>query len=144
MSTPRLTFAQRLAGLPLIGSLLSMAPIRGRLAMLVMAALVTFALLAISGLNGPLTNLEERPGTLGWTLAPETDTESRVVIVAIDEQSIDEVGPWPWSRETMAELTRAIDAAGAQLQIHDIVYADAKDGDAQLAAALANARGAVI
>jgi CHASE2 domain-containing sensor protein/class 3 adenylate cyclase len=144
MSTPRLTFAQRLAGLPLIGSLLSMAPIRGRLAMLVMAALVTFALLAISGLNGPLTNLEERLGTLGWTLAPETDTESRVVIVAIDEQSIDEVGPWPWSRETMAELTRAIDAAGAQLQIHDIVYADAKDGDAQLSAALANARGAVI
>ena len=144
MSTPRLTFAQRLAGLPLIGSLLSMAPIRGRLAMLVMAALVTFALLAISGLNGPLANLEERLGTLGWTLAPETDTESRVVIVAIDEQSIDEVGPWPWSRETMAELTRAIDEAGAQLQIHDIVYADAKDGDAQLAAALANARGAVI
>lgn len=144
MSTPRLTFAQRLAGLPLIGSLLSMAPIRGRLAMLVMAAFVTFALLAISGLNGPLANLEERLGTLGWTLAPETDTESRVVIVAIDEQSIDEVGPWPWSRETMAELTRAIDAAGAQLQIHDIVYADAKDGDAQLAAALANARGAVI
>ena len=43
MSTPRLTFAQRLAGLPLIGSLLSMAPIRGRLAMLVMAAFVTFA-----------------------------------------------------------------------------------------------------
>ena len=144
MSTPRPTFAQRLAGLPLIGSLLSMAPIRGRLAMLVMAAFVTFALLAISGLNGPLANLEERLGTLGWTLAPETDTESRVVIVAIDEQSIDEVGPWPWSRETMAELTRAIDAAGAQLQIHDIVYADAKDGDAQLAAALANARGAVI
>ena len=144
MSTPRRTFAQRLASLPLIGGLLSMAPIRGRLAILVMAAFVTFALLAISGLNGPLANLEERLGTLGWTLAPETDTESRVVIVAIDEQSIDEVGPWPWSRETMAELTRAIDAAGAQLQIHDIVYADAKDGDAQLAAALANARGAVI
>ena len=58
MSTPRLTFAQRLAGLPLIGSLLSMAPIRGRLAMLVMAAFVTFALLAVSGLNGPLANLE--------------------------------------------------------------------------------------
>ena len=44
----------------------------------------------------------------------------------------------------MAELTRAIDAAGAQLQIHDIVYAEAKDGDAQLVAALANSRGAVI
>ncbi len=43
MSTPRLTFAQRLAGLPLIGGLLSMSPIRGRIAMLVMAAFVTLA-----------------------------------------------------------------------------------------------------
>lgn len=144
MSTPRLTFAERLASLPFIGGLLSMAPIRGRIAMLATAAIATFALLAVSGPSSQLASLEERLGTVGWTLAPKTDTESRVVIVAIDEQSIDEVGPWPWPRETMAELTRAIDAAGAQLQIHDIVYAEAKDGDAQLVAALANSRGAVI
>ena len=144
MSTPRLTFAQGLAGLPFIGALLSMSPIRGRIAMLATAAVATLALLLASGPNSQLASLEERLGTVGWTLAPQTDTESRVVIVAIDEQSIDEVGPWPWSRETMAELTRAIDAAGAQLQIHDIVYAEAKDGDAQLVAALANSRGAVI
>jgi len=144
MSTPRLTFAQGLAGLPFIGGLLSMSPIRGRIAMLATAAVATLALLLASGPNSQLASLEERLGTVGWTLAPQTDTESRVVIVAIDEQSIDEVGPWPWPRETMAELTRAIDAAGAQLQIHDIVYAEAKDGDAQLVAALANSRGAVI
>jgi len=144
MSTPRLTFAQRLASLPLIGSLLSLSPIRGRIAMLATAAVATLALVLASGPNSQLASLEERLGTVGWTLAPQTDTESRVVIVAIDEQSIDEVGPWPWPRETMAELTRAIDAAGAQLQIHDIVYAEAKDGDAQLVAALANSRGAVI
>jgi len=144
MSTPRLTFAQGLAGLPFIGALLSMSPIRGRIAMLATAAVATLALLLASGPNSQLASLEERLGTVGWTLAPQTDTESRVVIVAIDEQSIDEVGPWPWPRETMAELTRAIDAAGAQLQIHDIVYAEAKDGDAQLVAALANSRGAVI
>ncbi len=144
MSTPRLTFAQGLAGLPFIGGLLSMSPIRGRIAMLAPAAVATLALLLASGPNSQLASLEERLGTVGWTLAPQTDTESRVVIVAIDEQSIDEVGPWPWPRETMAELTRAIDAAGAQLQIHDIVYAEAKDGDAQLVAALANSRGAVI
>jgi adenylate cyclase len=144
MSTPRLTFAQRLASLPLIGGLLSLSPIRGRIAMLATAAVATLALVLASGPNSQLASLEERLGTVGWTLAPQTDTESRVVIVAIDEQSIDEVGPWPWTRETMAELTRAIDAAGAQLQIHDIVYAEAKDGDAQLVAALANSRGAVI
>ena len=144
MSTPRLSIFQRLVGLPLIGSLLSMAPIRSRIAVLGIAGAATFALLATSGAFNSLKNLEERLGTLGWTLAPETSTEARIVIVAIDEPSIDEVGAWPWPRETMAELTRAIDTAGAQLQLHDIVYAEAKEGDAQLSAALASARGAVI
>ena len=144
MSTPRLSIFQRLAGLPFIGSLLSMAPTRSRIAVLGIAAATTFALLATPGAFNSLKNLEERLGTLGWTLAPETSTEARIVIVAIDEPSIDEVGAWPWPRETMAELTRAIDTAGAQLQLHDIVYAEAKEGDAQLAAALASARGAVI
>ena len=150
MSTQRLSFAQRLAGLPIIGGLLSMAPIRSRLAVLGFAAVATLALLSTSGSNTPLGllsslhNVEERLGNLGWTLSPETSTEARIVIVAIDEQSIDEVGAWPWPRETMAELTRAIDSAGAQLQLHDIVYAEAKEGDAQLAAALTGARGAVI
>jgi len=102
MSTPRLTFAQRLASLPLIGGLLSLSPIRGRIAMLATAAVATLALVLASGPNSQLASLEERLGTVGWTLAPQTDTESRVVIVAIDEQSIVEVGPLPWTRETMA------------------------------------------
>jgi len=146
MSTPRLsvTVTQRLAGLPLIGNLLSMAPTRSRIAVLGIAAAATFGLLSTSGAINSLESLEERFGTLGWTLAPETSTEARIVIVTIDEPSIDEVGAWPWPRETMAELTRAIDTAGAQLQLHDIVYAEAKEGDAEFAAALASARGAVI
>ena len=44
MSTPRLTFAQRLASLPFIGGLLSMPPIRGRIAMLAAAAVATDAI----------------------------------------------------------------------------------------------------
>ncbi|MDG2162195.1 MAG: CHASE2 domain-containing protein, partial [Gammaproteobacteria bacterium] len=100
MSTQRLSFAQRLAGLPILGGLLSMAPIRSRLAMLGFAAAATIALLATSGAVYNLKNLEERLGTLGWTLAPETSTEARIVIVAIDESSIEEVGAWPWPRET--------------------------------------------
>ena len=92
MSAPRLSIIQRLAGLPLIGSLLSMAPIRSRIAVLGIAGAATFALLATSGAFNSLKNLEERLGTLGWTLAPETSTEARSVSVAIDEPSIDEVG----------------------------------------------------
>ena len=85
MSTPRLSVIQRLAGLPLIGNLLSMAPTRSRIAVLGIAAAATFALLSTSGAVNSLKSLEERLGTLGWTLSPETCTEARIVIVAIDE-----------------------------------------------------------
>jgi CHASE2 domain-containing sensor protein len=88
--------------------------------------------------------LEERLGALGWTLAPVDELEERIIIVAIDERSIAEVGPWPWARETLAELVEAIDAAGAQLQLHDIAYSDPKEGDDTLASALRASRGAVI
>ena len=144
MNTPKHTMTERLARLPGVSRVLAMSPSHGRLVVLMLAAIMTVALLALSGARGQLTSLEERLGSLAWTLAPETDTEQRLVIVAIDEQSVAEVGAWPWSRDTMAELTRRIDAAGAQLQIHDIVYAEAKNGDAQLVSALANSRGAVI
>ena len=60
MSTPRLSIFQRLAGLPFIGSLLSMAPTRSRIAVLGIAAATTFALLATPGAFNSLKNLEER------------------------------------------------------------------------------------
>ena len=151
MNAPTRTFTERLAQLPGVSWVLAMSPERGRQAVLLIAAAITVAIVSLSGArsgtngtNNQLTNLEEHLGALAWTFAPQSDTEERLVIVSIDEQSIAEVGAWPWSRDTMAELTRRIDEAGAQLQIHDIVYAEAKDGDAQLAAALANSRGAVI
>ena len=102
-------------------------PLRGRLAMLILAAL-TSAFLLIS-LRSQFDTLQERVGSFGWTLSPNTVPEERLIIVSIDEKSIAEIGPWPWPREQMARLVTAIDQAGAQLQLHDIVYAEAKPGD---------------
>ena len=69
-----------------------------------------------------LNILEERVGALSWTYAAEGASEDRLTIVAIDEKSISALGAWPWPREVMTNLSRAIDGAGAQLQIHDIIY----------------------
>ena len=80
-------------------------------------------LLLISlGLRSSLNSIEERIGTLTWTLSPDLALEERLTIVAIDEKSLSAIGPWPWSRDQMAQLATSIDAAGAQIQIHDIVY----------------------
>jgi len=122
--------------------LLHLVPSRGRLVVLLAAALFTALLFAVFG--GALRNLEENLGALGWTLASDTNLEQRITLVAIDERSLEQIGPWPWARQDMARLVNAIDAAGAQLQIHDVYYSEAKAGDAELVAALESARGAVI
>lgn len=121
---------------------LRLLPGRGRLLMLAVAGLLSLLLLGL--FNNSLQILEERLGAQGWLLSPEDMPEERVTIVAIDEQSIAEIGPWPWSRTDMARLVTALNDAGVQLQIHDIVYPEAREGDDAFIAALQASRGAVI
>jgi len=79
---------------------------------------------------------DERSTDLLWR-GLQTDTpERRVVIVDIDEKSIQQLGPWPWPRERIAEILGAIDAQGASLKILDIVFADPNVADGQFALAL--------
>ena len=84
-----------------------------------------------------LVSIEERVGALPWTLFSDKTLEERIVLVSIDERSINKLGPWPWSREIMGQLVSSINAAGAQLQIHDVLYpVGARPGDAEFAEAL--------
>ena len=73
-------------------------------------------------LGGSLSSFEERVGAFPWLLASDSDREERIAIVSIDERSIAEVGPWPWSWGVIADLVDKINEAGAQLQVHDILY----------------------
>ena len=125
-----------------LDSVLGLTTFAARFLMLLVAAAVSG--LIIFSFSSPLDTLEERLGALAWTFSPNTETEQRLTVVAIDERSLAAVGPWPWPRETLAELVMAIDNAGAQLQLHDIVYQEAKPGDQLFLEALQNASSAVI
>ena len=110
---------------------------------LVFAALLSFLLLIV--FSGPLVSIEERAGGMTWTLSPDSGIEERVTIVSIDERSLNRIGPWPWSREVMANLVNSINETGAQIQIHDVVYPEGdKPGDGLFAAALANDERAIV
>lgn len=79
-----------------------------------------------------------------WARALDDD----IAIVAIDEQSLRELGRWPWSRRVHAELIRKLSTAGAKAIALDIVFAepDAADpgADEALAAALADSGRVVL
>ncbi len=125
-----------------VAALLRLPPAWSRLAMLALAALLALGFFA--ALRPAMLTLEERLGALGWTMSADVAEERRITLVTIDEASLAEVGPWPWPRETMARLVTAIDEAGAQLQLHDIIHSEPRPGDGALGAALAASSGAVL
>lgn len=68
--------------------------------------------------------------------------EDRLVIVDISESALHEIGPWPWSRQRLANLVEILLASyGARAVGLDIVFPEAGDmrGDARLAALAAHA-----
>jgi len=117
-------------------------PWRARLAALVLAALATAA--ALIGMPGMLQGIEERSASWVWHWADQGAVERRMVLVDIDEKSLQALGPWPWPRERMAELSRGLDAAGTDLKLFDVVLAGDKPGDAAVKAAIAGSASPMV
>lgn len=65
-----------------------------------------------------------------------------VVVVAVDEQSLERIGRWPWSRDVMARLVKAVDAASPRAVGYDIGFFDpqAKPGVDELVRLVGNAK----
>ena len=66
---------------------------------------------------------------LGFDLYQRLDpappiADNPVVVVDIDEDSLDSIGQWPWPRTKMAELTRRLTAAGAAAIAFDIMFSE--------------------
>ncbi|HYY60779.1 MAG TPA: CHASE2 domain-containing protein, partial [Burkholderiales bacterium] len=73
-------------------------------------------------------------------LMPRSRASAPAIIVAIDERALDARGQWPWPRTVMAELLRAIVAAGPAAVGVDLFFAEpdraSPAGDAALAEAI--------
>lgn len=71
-----------------------------------------------------------------------------IVLVAIDENSLSQLGRWPWSRRLHAALIDRLKADGAKVIALDIVFAEPdtadQPADAQLAEAVARAGNVVL
>lgn len=93
--------------------------------------------LVLSGLSRPLDTVAyDLLLASGWH-----DPDPQVLIVAIDEQSLYELGRWPWPRALHAELLDRLTEAGVQAILLNVVFAE-PDGqrpqdDQRLAQAIA-------
>ncbi|QQR79274.1 MAG: adenylate/guanylate cyclase domain-containing protein [Deltaproteobacteria bacterium] len=60
-------------------------------------------------------------------------TSGKIVVVTLDEKSLDIEGRWPWSRTKMADLLRKLQKYQPKLVEMDIVFAEESAGDKELA-----------
>ena len=80
----------------------------------------------LSPLDPLLTNLVYQP----------IQPSFRVAIIAIDQKSLDQVGPWPWQRTVYAALLDRLSGAPPRVIAFDIPFPLPSQGDAVFAAAL--------
>ncbi len=109
------------------------------LARLIGAALtVLIAALYLSGL-GLLDLLELKTYDMRLRALPHAQA-SNVVIAAIDEKSLAELGRWPWSRETLARVVERLEKAQAKVIAFDVFFPEAESAgaDEKLASAIAH------
>lgn len=108
--------------------------------MLEWAILLVLAITGASWLHssGSTSRIDNQILDYGATLARPT-VSSDIVVVTIDNQSLKDVGEWPWSRRTHARLIDRLHDAGARLVVMDILFIDPseEEADAALSEAIA-------
>ena len=68
--------------------------------------------------------------------------DDRIVVVAIDESSLERLGHWPFTREKFAQLMQNLFAYGAAVVSFDVLFAERDEGaDLALLRELANGEG---
>ncbi len=102
-------------------------------------AFITLAVLMLWGLKDPFVKETARLKSFDLIQKYDTPTMSEdVVIVEIDEKSIEQNGQWPWKRTVLADVIWRLREAGAGIIVLPILFSeeDRLGGDMDLAQAL--------
>jgi CHASE2 domain-containing sensor protein len=73
-----------------------------------------------------------------------TENRSDVVIVGIDDASLQALGAWPWDRSVFANLVTKLNESGAKATVFDVLFLEERKGDEALLKALEGATHTVI
>lgn len=76
-----------------------------------------------------IESLDLRYNDLKYKLREERRTDAPVALIAIDGDSLAELGRFPWSREMMAEMTQKIIDLGAASVGFDIIFSEPERGN---------------
>ncbi len=98
-------------------------------------------------LTGALLRFDYVFYDIGQYLSPN-DVPDDIVLVVVDEPSLDQLGKWPWTRETHAQLIRQINRSRPKAIGLDILFSEPDQthpaDDHALAGALAEAKNVIL
>jgi signal transduction histidine kinase len=98
-------------------------------------------------LTPPLRRLDPWAGDVALRAIAPVETLTDAVLVVVDDESMTRLrsaeGNWPYSRELYARVAAYLTAAGARAIVFDILFAEPRPGDVELARVLPESAPAV-
>ena len=92
-----------------------------------LVALVVCAVFAIAAWAGnPLLNALERGAYEVGVRSSDKPPSDRIAVIAIDDQSIANIGRWPWPRSVIGEMIGTLQAGGAKVVGIPIAFSEAE------------------
>lgn len=77
----------------------------------------------VAGNGDLLQSLERKAYDLGVAMVSRQPSD-KIAVIAIDKQSIDNIGRWPWSRDIQAEMVEKLAAAKAKVIATTVFYSE--------------------
>ena len=94
----------------------------GKLNVKVLAAVIIVAVFSLLTYFGLLTTLENRLYDVLLHIKRDIPEDQRLLLVDVDDTSIEKVGVWPWSRDIVADGLVTMSELGAGYTVFDIEY----------------------
>ncbi len=115
---------------------------------LTVTATALVAIVVVLTLDGTNQPLFERLRNIVFDsyqrLAPRQEAGAPLVIVDIDQPSINAIGQWPWARTTIADMLKKLGDAGAAAIAYDITFSEPDRTSPVLALAQLKSAGATV
>lgn len=118
---------------------------RGPLQM-IWLAVILFAAVALLSTIPVIRDWQARFSDTFFRLSPSPKQKSDVVLVTIDDESLQRYGRWPWSRTLLAKLTNNLANAGASVVGLDVLLSEPQspEADRALQNALESAHAVIV
>ncbi len=88
-----------------------------------LGVVIVLVIALFNRLNDLIPSLERKAYDLGVIATARTPSD-KIAIIAIDADSLDKIGRWPWSREVLAKMTDMLAATKAKAIAYTVLFSE--------------------